>query len=84
MPPVTVMQKAVVGTNGFLAYRLNLDGFLAVGWAFSYLAEIEDFLQNESRKIRLVPPGQPSISKSIVNIEEIARGKYRMFPPHES
>ncbi|RHN50979.1 putative non-specific serine/threonine protein kinase [Medicago truncatula] len=81
MPPVKVMQTAVVGTSGFLKYRLNLDGFPAVGCAFSYLAEIEDFLQNESRKFRLVLPGQPSVSKAIVNIKEIARGKYRMYQP---
>ena len=42
MPPEKVMQTAVVGTNGSLTYRLNLDGFPGFGWAYFYLAEIED------------------------------------------
>ncbi|GAU26733.1 hypothetical protein TSUD_317310 [Trifolium subterraneum] len=81
MPPVKVMQTAVVGTNGSLTYRLNLDGFPAMGRAFSYLAEIEDFPHNESRKFRLVLPGQSEISKAVVNIEENALGKYRVYEP---
>lgn len=81
MPPAKVMQTAVVGTNGSLTYRLNLDGFPAIGWAFSYLAEIEDLAKNESRKFRLVLPGQPDISKAVVNIEENALGKYRLYEP---
>ncbi|KAK7345606.1 hypothetical protein VNO77_16212 [Canavalia gladiata] len=81
MPPVKVMQTAVVGTNGSLTYRLNLDGFPGIGWAFTYFAEIEDLPQNESRKFRLVLPGQPDISKAVVNIEENAPGKYRLYEP---
>jgi len=81
MPPVKVMQTAVVGTNGSLTYRLNLDGFPATGWAYSYLAEIEDFPRNQSRKFRLVLPGQADISKAVVNIEENALRKYRLYEP---
>ncbi|TKY62187.1 LRR receptor serine/threonine-protein kinase [Spatholobus suberectus] len=81
MPPVKVMQTAVVGTNGSLTYRLNLDGFPGTGWAFTYFAEIEDLAPNESRKFRLVLPGQPDISKAVVNIEENAQGKYRLYEP---
>ncbi|MED6131072.1 hypothetical protein PIB30_006691 [Stylosanthes scabra] len=75
------MQTAVVGTNGSLTYRLNLDGFPGAGWAFSYCAEIEDLGPNDSRKFRLVLPGQPDISKAVVNIEENAQGKYRLYEP---
>ncbi|KAF7818578.1 putative LRR receptor-like serine/threonine-protein kinase [Senna tora] len=81
MPPVKVMQTAVVGTNGSLTYRLNLDGFPGTGWAFTYFAEIEDLGPEESRKFRLVLPGQPDISKAVVNIEENAQGKYRLYEP---
>ncbi|RDY01212.1 putative LRR receptor-like serine/threonine-protein kinase, partial [Mucuna pruriens] len=81
MPPVKVMQTAVVGTNGSLTYRLNLDGFPGTGWAFTYFAEIEDLGPNESRKFRLVLPGQPDLSKAVVNIEENAQGKYRLYEP---
>lgn len=81
MPPVKVMQTAVVGTNGSLTYRLNLDGFPGTGWAFTYFAEIEDLAPEESRKFRLVLPGQPDISKAVVNIEENAQGKNRLYEP---
>ncbi|KAK7396544.1 hypothetical protein VNO78_17625 [Psophocarpus tetragonolobus] len=81
MPPVKVMQTAVVGTNGSLTYRLNLDGFPGTGWAFTYFAEIEDLGPDESRKFRLVLPGQPDLSKAVVNIEENAQGKYRLYEP---
>lgn len=81
MPPVKVMQTAVVGTNGSLTYRLNLDGFPGTGWAFTYFAEIEDLAPDESRKFRLVLPGQPDLSKAVVNIEENAQGKYRLYEP---
>ncbi|KAL1330226.1 hypothetical protein HN51_047376 [Arachis hypogaea] len=81
MPPVKVMQTAVVGTNGSLTYRLNLDGFPGMGWAFTYFAEIEDLLENESRKFRLVLPGHNDMSKAVVNIEENAQGKYRLYEP---
>lgn len=81
MPPVKVMQTAVVGTNGSLTYRMNLEGFPANGWAVTYLAEIEDFGPDESRKFRLVLPGRPDLSKIVVNIEENALGKYRLYEP---
>ncbi|KAL2323296.1 hypothetical protein Fmac_027675 [Flemingia macrophylla] len=81
MPPMNVMQTAVVGTNGSLTYRLNLDGFPGIAWAFTYFAEIEDLAEDESRKFRLVLPGHPDISKAVVNIEENAPGKYRLYEP---
>ncbi|XP_010528095.1 PREDICTED: probable LRR receptor-like serine/threonine-protein kinase At1g67720 isoform X2 [Tarenaya hassleriana] len=80
-PPQKVMQTAVVGTNGSLTYRLNLDGFPGFGWAFTYFAEIEDLAADESRKFRLVLPGQPDLSKAIVNIKENAQGPYRVYEP---
>ncbi|XP_062082453.1 probable LRR receptor-like serine/threonine-protein kinase At1g67720 [Humulus lupulus] len=78
-PPEKVMQTAVVGTRGSLTYRLNLDGFPGSGWALAYFAEIEDLKLGESRKFRLVLPGNPDISKAIVNIEENADAKYRLY-----
>ncbi|GAV82267.1 Pkinase_Tyr domain-containing protein/Malectin_like domain-containing protein/LRR_8 domain-containing protein [Cephalotus follicularis] len=80
-PPQKVMQTAVVGTNGSLTYRLNLDGFPGFGWAFTYFAEIEDLGPDETRKFRLVLPGQPEMSKAAVNIEENAQGKYNLYEP---
>ncbi|XP_059667713.1 probable LRR receptor-like serine/threonine-protein kinase At1g67720 isoform X2 [Cornus florida] len=80
-PPQKVMQTAVVGRNGSLTYRLNLDGFPGFGWAFTYFAEIEDLKPNEVRKFRLVLPGNPDLSKPAVNIEENAQGKYRLYEP---
>ncbi|KAK8512333.1 hypothetical protein V6N13_097015 [Hibiscus sabdariffa] len=80
-PPEKVMQTAVVGTNGSLTYRLNLDGFPGFGWAFTYFAEIEDLAPDESRKFRLVLPGQPDLSKAVVNIQENAQGPYRVYEP---
>ncbi|KAM5559905.1 putative LRR receptor-like serine/threonine-protein kinase [Rosa sericea] len=81
LPPQKVLQTAVVGTNGSLTYRLNLDGFPGTGWAVTYFAEIEDLAPDESRKFRLVLPGNPELSKAIVNIEENAHGKYRLYEP---
>ncbi|OMO72582.1 hypothetical protein CCACVL1_17701 [Corchorus capsularis] len=80
-PPQKVMQTAVVGTNGSLTYRLNLDGFPGNGWAFTYFAEIEDLAPEESRKFRLVLPDHPDLSKPVVNIQENAQGKYRVYEP---
>ncbi|XP_022944529.1 probable LRR receptor-like serine/threonine-protein kinase At1g67720 isoform X1 [Cucurbita moschata] len=80
-PPQKVMQTAVVGRNGSLTYRLNLDGFPGFGWAFTYFAEIEDLGPTDTRKFRLVLPGMPEISKAVVNIEENAQGKYRLYEP---
>lgn len=80
-PPQKVMQTAVVGRNGSLTYRLNLDGFPSSGWAFSYFSEIEDLGPNDSRKFRLMLPGAPDLSKAVVNIQENAQGKYRLYEP---
>ncbi|GLT47907.1 hypothetical protein SLA2020_215610 [Shorea laevis] len=81
LPPQKVMQTAVVGTNGSLTYRLNLDGFPGYGWAFGYFAEIEDLAANESRKFRLVVQGNPDLSRPVANIQENAQGKYRVYEP---
>ncbi|KAI4318893.1 hypothetical protein MLD38_032550 [Melastoma candidum] len=80
-PPQKVMQTAVVGTNGSLTYRLNLDGFPGFGWAYTYFAEIEDLTADETRKFRLILPQSPDISKAVVNIMENAQGKYRLYEP---
>ncbi|XP_010922499.1 probable LRR receptor-like serine/threonine-protein kinase At1g67720 [Elaeis guineensis] len=80
-PPEKVMQTAVVGQNGSLTYRLDLDGFPANGWAFSYFAEIEDFGPDETRKFKLVIPGLPVFSKPTVDVQENAQGKYRLYEP---
>ncbi|KAJ9694625.1 hypothetical protein PVL29_010210 [Vitis rotundifolia] len=80
-PPEKVMQTAVVGRNGTLSYRLNLDGFPGFGWAFTYLAEIEDLGPEETRKFRLILPNMPDLSKPAVNIQENAQGKYRLYEP---
>ncbi|CAL9765200.1 unnamed protein product [Musa acuminata subsp. burmannicoides] len=81
MPPEKVMQTAVVGQNGSLTYRLDLDGFPGYGWAFSYFAEIEELSPNETRKFKLVVPGMPAYSKPTVNVQENAQGKYRLYEP---
>lgn len=80
-PPQKVMQTAVVGRNGSLTYRLNLDGFPSSGWAFSYFSEIEDLGPNDTRKFRLMIPGAPDLSTAFVNIQENAPGKYRLYEP---
>ncbi|XP_042049904.1 probable LRR receptor-like serine/threonine-protein kinase At1g67720 isoform X1 [Salvia splendens] len=80
-PPQKVMQTAVVGRNGSLTYRLNLDGFPAPGWAFCYFAEIEDLGPSDARKFRFILPGAPDLSKAIVNIQENAQGQYRLYEP---
>ncbi|KAH9613866.1 hypothetical protein KSS87_005105 [Heliosperma pusillum] len=80
-PPQKVMQTAVVGRNGTLSYRLNLDGFPAPGWAFTYFAEIEDIAPNDLRKFRLMVPDAPQVTKAAVNIIENAQGKYRLYEP---
>ncbi|KAK6943746.1 Protein kinase domain [Dillenia turbinata] len=81
MPPQKVMQTAVVGTNGSLTYRLNLDGFPGTGWAMTYFAEIEDLDPGETRKFRLVLPDYPELSKITVDIRENAQGNYRLYEP---
>lgn len=80
-PPQKVMQTAVVGRNGSLTYRVNLDGFPSAGWAFSYFSEIEDLGPNDTRKFRFMLPGAPDLSKAVVNIQENAQGKYRLYEP---
>ncbi|KAJ6755992.1 TYROSINE KINASE DOMAIN PROTEIN [Salix purpurea] len=79
MPPEKVMQTAVVGMNGSLSYRLNLDGFPGFGWAYAYFAEIEDQDPTGPRKFILVLPEYPDISNAEVNIAENAHGKYRLY-----
>ncbi|KAI3866558.1 hypothetical protein MKW92_051999, partial [Papaver armeniacum] len=74
-----VMQTAVVGTTGSLTYRLNLDGFPGFAWAVFYLAEIEDFSAKDTRKFSLVVPGMPGISKTTVDIQENAKGKFQLY-----
>ncbi|KAJ6755991.1 TYROSINE KINASE DOMAIN PROTEIN [Salix purpurea] len=64
MPPEKVMQTAVVGMNGSLSYRLNLDGFPGFGWAYAYFAEIEDQDPTGPRKFILVLPEYPDISNA--------------------
>ncbi|KAF8101829.1 hypothetical protein N665_0201s0142 [Sinapis alba] len=80
-PPEKVMQTAVVGTNGSLTYRMNLEGFPGYGWAFTYFAEIEDLAEDESRKFRLVLPDQPDYSKAVVNIRENTQRAYKVYEP---
>ncbi|XP_042460995.1 probable LRR receptor-like serine/threonine-protein kinase At1g67720 isoform X2 [Zingiber officinale] len=80
-PPSKVMQTAVVGQNGGLNYRLNLNGFPGNGWAFCYFAEIEDLKPDEIRKFRLVLPGNKELTRLIVNVEENAQRKYRLYEP---
>ncbi|TVU11189.1 hypothetical protein EJB05_44758, partial [Eragrostis curvula] len=48
--PEKVKQTAVVGQDGSLNYRLDLEGFPGNAWAVSYFAEIEDLAPNETRK----------------------------------
>ncbi|KAK3433480.1 hypothetical protein EUGRSUZ_D01371 [Eucalyptus grandis] len=78
-PPQKVMQTAIVGTNGSLTYRFNLDGFPGNGWAYSYFAEIENLAPEDTRKFRMTFPGTPEISKPVVNIMDNASGKYRLY-----
>jgi len=80
-PPEKVMQTAVVGENGVLSYRINLDGFPGHGWAFSYFAEIEDLVPSESRKFKLVRPDVPNYENLIVNVQENAKSSYRLYEP---
>ncbi|KAL5204084.1 hypothetical protein ABZP36_008955 [Zizania latifolia] len=80
-PPEKVMQTAVVGKNGSLTYRIDLEDFPGNAWAVSYFAEIEDLAPNETRKFKLVIPGKPEFSKPTVDVEENAQGKYRLYEP---
>ncbi|OMO60348.1 hypothetical protein CCACVL1_24217 [Corchorus capsularis] len=80
-PPVKVMQTAVVGTEGELSYRLNLEGFPANARAYAYFAEIEDLAPNETRKFRLREPYIPDYSNAVVNIAENANGSCTLYEP---
>ncbi|KAJ3684036.1 hypothetical protein LUZ61_013200 [Rhynchospora tenuis] len=81
MPPVKVMQTAVVGNNGTLTYRMNLNNFPGNAWAFTYMAEIEDLGPNETRQFKVVLPWGPPINDAIVNVQENANGNYRLYEP---
>ncbi|KAF8395022.1 hypothetical protein HHK36_018961 [Tetracentron sinense] len=78
-PPQKVMQTAVVGRNGSLTYRLVLYGFPGFGWAYAYLAEIENLSPNETRIFNLLISENSYISKFEVNIQENAPGKNRLY-----
>ncbi|KAI3698525.1 hypothetical protein L2E82_42140 [Cichorium intybus] len=80
-PPVKVMQTAVVGTQGTLSYRLNLEDFPANARAYAYFAEIEDLPENETRKFTMKEPYVPDYSNAVVNIEENANGSYTLYEP---
>ncbi|GKV14672.1 hypothetical protein SLEP1_g25505 [Rubroshorea leprosula] len=80
-PPVKVMQTAVVGTEGVLSYRLNLEGFPANARAYAYFAEIENLGPNETRKFKLQQPYIPDYSNAVVNIAENANGSCRLYEP---
>lgn len=80
-PPQRVMQTAVVGKNGSLTYRIDLEDFPGNAWGVSYFAEIEDLTPNQTRKFKLVIPGKPEFSKPTVDVEENAQGKYRLYEP---
>ncbi|CAA7058322.1 unnamed protein product [Microthlaspi erraticum] len=80
-PPVRVMQTAVVGTQGLISYRLNLEDFPANALAYAYFAEIEDLGANETRKFKLVQPYFPGYSNAVVNIAENANGSYTLYEP---
>ncbi|KAJ4786796.1 Leucine-rich repeat protein kinase family protein [Rhynchospora pubera] len=80
-PPVKVMQTAVVGNNGTLTYRMNLDNFPGNAWAFTYMAEIENLGPNETRQFKVVLPWGPPINDAIVNVQENANGNYRLYEP---
>ncbi|KFK41178.1 hypothetical protein AALP_AA2G095700 [Arabis alpina] len=80
-PPMKVMQTAVVGTQGLISYRLNLEDFPANARAYAYFAEIEDLSANETRKFKLAQPYFPDYSNAVVNIAENANGSYTLYEP---
>jgi Malectin-like domain len=49
MPPMKIMQTAVVGNKGLLNYTISLPHFPGNAWVSWYLAEIEDRGPNETR-----------------------------------
>ncbi|KAI7748881.1 hypothetical protein M8C21_032802 [Ambrosia artemisiifolia] len=64
-PPMKVMQTAVVGTQGILSYRLNLEDFPANARAYAYFAEIQDLPENETRKFTMQDPYIPDYSNAV-------------------
>ncbi|GAB4840533.1 hypothetical protein Ancab_021302 [Ancistrocladus abbreviatus] len=80
-PPVKVMQTAVVGTEGSLSYRLNLEDFPANARAYAYFAEIQDLGSNETRKFKIKEPYIPDYNNAVVNIVENANGSYKLYEP---
>lgn len=80
-PPVKVMQTAVVGTEGYLSYRLTLEDFPGNARAFAYFAEIENLRSNETRKFKMEHPYVPDYSNAVVNIAENANGTYKLYEP---
>ncbi|CAN1152967.1 Probable LRR receptor-like serine/threonine-protein kinase At1g67720 [Linum perenne] len=80
-PPVKVMQTAVVGTEGTLSYRLNLEDFPANARAYAYFAEIEDLGSNETRKFKLTQPYFADYSNAVVNIMENGNGSNSLYEP---
>ncbi|CAN8238685.1 unnamed protein product [Cochlearia groenlandica] len=80
-PPMKVMQTAVVGTQGLISYRLNLEDFPANARAYAYFAEIEELRANETRKFKLVQPYFPDYGNAVVNIAENANGSYTLYEP---
>ncbi|CAN0896353.1 Probable LRR receptor-like serine/threonine-protein kinase At1g67720 [Linum grandiflorum] len=80
-PPVKVMQTAVIGTEGTLSYRLNLEDFPANARAYAYFAEIEDLGSNETRKFKLTQPYFPDYSNAVVNIMENGNGTNSLYEP---
>ncbi|KAI9169509.1 hypothetical protein LWI28_013367 [Acer negundo] len=80
-PPVKVMQTAVVGTQGVLSYRLNLQEFPANARAYAYFAEIQDLGANETRKFKLQQPYMPEYSNAVLNIAENANGSNTLYEP---
>ncbi|KAF3329926.1 LRR receptor-like serine/threonine-protein kinase [Carex littledalei] len=81
IPPMKVMQTAVVGNNGTLSYRMNLDNFPGNAWAFTYMAEIENLGPNETRQFKVVLPYGPPVNDAVVNVQENANGNYRLYEP---
>lgn len=80
-PPIKVMQTAVVGTEGVLTYRLNLENFPANARAYAYFAEIEKLKFNETRKFKMEQPYMLDYSNAVVNIAENANGSYTLYEP---
>ncbi|XP_047319653.1 probable LRR receptor-like serine/threonine-protein kinase At1g67720 [Impatiens glandulifera] len=80
-PPLKVMQTAVVGTQGSITYRLNLEDFPANARAYAYFAEIEDLPNNQTRKFTMLKPYIPDYSNAVANIVENANGSYILYEP---